>query len=128
MPPHGESRARQYVTSVADCRDDRSVYSVYMAQKLTEPLDLDVEFTGPIGVEVKGSVWSCVEVPDSAELFGTKATVRCDVRVDDVDLPNIGLMVTGRGGHMISLSAPVRKKLAKDVGDDVRVRLLRRNS
>ena len=105
-----------------------SVYSVYMAPKLTEPVELQHEFTAPIGVDVKGSIWSCVEVPGSAELFGTKATVRCDVAVDDVDLGNVGLMVTGRGGHMISLSAPVRKKLGKDVGDSVTVRLVRRTA
>jgi hypothetical protein len=30
-------------------------------------------------------------------------------------------MVTGTGGHMISLSAKVRKLLGKDIGDVVRV-------
>jgi hypothetical protein len=30
-------------------------------------------------------------------------------------------MVTGTGGHMISLSAKVRRQLGKDIGDTVRV-------
>ncbi len=30
-------------------------------------------------------------------------------------------MVTGRGGHIISISAKVRKQLGKDIGDVVRV-------
>lgn len=99
-----------------------------MTPKLEEPIDLDVRFAAPIGVDVKGEVWSCVEVPGSAELFGTKAAVRCDVRVDDVELPNVGLMVTGRGGHMVSISAKLRAKLGKEVGDTVAVRLVRRLS
>ncbi len=41
-------------------------------------------------------------------------------------MSDVGLMVTGRGGHMLSLSAPIRKRLGKDVGDEVAVRLLRR--
>ena len=80
----------------------------------------------PIGVDVKGSIWSCVEVPDSASLFGTKKAVRVDATVDGVPMPNIGLMVTGKGGHMLSLSAKMRARLGKDVGDTVTVHLERR--
>ena len=46
--------------------------------------------------------------------------------VDEVTLANVGLMVTGRGGHMLSLNAKVRKQLGKDIGDEVTVRLTRR--
>ena len=41
----------------------------------------------------------------SAELFGTGKSVRVDAVVDEVELTNVGAMVTGRGGHMISLNA-----------------------
>ncbi|MCB2413453.1 DUF1905 domain-containing protein [Demequina sp. TTPB684] len=87
---------------------------------------LDHTFTATIGVEVKGETWSCVEMPDSAEFFGTGKAVKVDATVDDVELKNVGLMVTGRGSHMLSLNAKVRKQLGKDVGDDVAVRLTRR--
>jgi hypothetical protein len=90
------------------------------------PEELGVEFVAPIGVEVKGNVWDCVEMPGSAEFFGTKRSVRVDAMVDDVELDDIGMMVTGRGGHMISLSAPVRKRLGKGIGDEVTVVLRRR--
>lgn len=93
-----------------------------------EPVALDHTFTAPIGVEVKGQTWACVEVPGSAELFGTKRAVRVDLTVDDVVLENVGLMVTGRGGHMLSLSSGVRRKLGKEIGDSVTVRLSRRLS
>jgi hypothetical protein len=83
-------------------------------------------FQTTIGVEVKGETWSCVEIPDSAEFFGTGRTVRVDAKVDDVVLENVGAMVTGSGGHMVSLSAKVRKKLGKEIGDAVSVVVTRR--
>lgn len=90
------------------------------------PQDLDHTFTVPIGVDVKGQLWECVEMPGSAEFFGTKRAVRVDATVDDVALDNVGMMVTGTGGHMISLNAKVRAKLGKGLGDEVTVTLLRR--
>ncbi len=86
----------------------------------------ELSFRTTIGVEVKGDTWSCVEIPDSAEFFGTGKTVRVDARVDDVLLENVGAMVTGRGGHMVSLSAKVRKALGKDIGDSVDVTITKR--
>lgn len=88
---------------------------------------LDHTFTAPIGVEVKGETWACVEMPGSADFFGTGKAVRVDATVDGVPLDNVGLMVTGRGGHMLSLNAKLRKKLGKDVGDDVTVHLIHRH-
>lgn len=85
-----------------------------------------LHFDTTIGVEVKGETWSCVEIPGSAEFFGTRKTVRVDATVDDVVLENVGAMVTGTGGHMVSLSAKVRKRLGKDVGDPVRVTITKR--
>lgn len=83
-------------------------------------------FHATIGVEVKGETWSCVEIPDSAAFFGTGKTVRVDATVDDVELNNVGAMVTGTGGHMVSLSAKVRKALGKDIGDSVDVTVTKR--
>lgn len=93
---------------------------------MIEPTDLDHSFTAPIGVEVKGDTWSCVEMPDSKVFFGTGKSVKVDVQVDDVELKNVGLMPTGTGGHMLSISAKVRKQLGKDIGDTVTVHLKRR--
>ena len=85
-----------------------------------------MSFHAAIGVDIKGEVWSCVEIPESAEFFGTGKSVRVDAVVDDVRLENVGAMVTGTGGHMISLSAKVRKALGKDIGDTVDVAITRR--
>lgn len=91
----------------------------------TGPGLIDVTFTAPIGLEVKGDVWSCVEVPGSVELFGTGKALKVVATVDDERL-TLGLMPTGAGGHMLSISAKLRKKLGKDVGDDVTVHLTER--
>ena len=88
--------------------------------------DEQLSFHATIGVEVKGETWSCVEIPDSAAFFGTGKTVRVDATVDDVVLSNVGAMVTGTGGHMVSLSAKVRKALGKDIGDAVSVTITKR--
>lgn len=85
-----------------------------------------LRFEAPIGVDIKGETWSCVEIPGSAEFLGTGRTVRVDATVDDVTLEDVGAMVTGTGGHMVSLSAKVRKALGKDVGDRVSVTITRR--
>lgn len=91
-----------------------------------EPIPLDHTFVAPIGVDVKGDVWACVEMPGSADFFGTRRSVRVDLTVDDLAMADVGMMVTGRGGHMVSLNAAVRRKLAKGIGDSVTVRLTRR--
>lgn len=90
------------------------------------PGPIDHTFTAPIGVDVKGEIWSCVQMPGSAELFGTGKAVRVDATVDGIALPNVGLMVTGTGGHMLSVSAKLRKQLGKEIGDQVTVQLQRR--
>jgi hypothetical protein len=52
--------------------------------------------------------------------------VRVDALVDEVALDNVGAMVTGTGGHMVSLSAKARKALGKDIGDAVTVTIATR--
>lgn len=90
------------------------------------PGPLDRTFTAPIGVKVKGETWPCVEMPGSAEFFGTGKSVKVDASVDGVPLENVGLMPTGEGGHMLSLNAKLRQKLGKDFGDEVEVHLSQR--
>jgi len=90
-----------------------------------QPGPLDYSFTAPIGVQIKGETWSCVEVPDSVALLGTGRTVRVVGTVDDQPV-TAGLMPTGDGGHMLSISAALRKKLGKELGDTVDVHLTQR--
>lgn len=96
------------------------------AAKLAEPIELDHTFTSPIGVGVKGDIWSCVEMPGSVEFFGTGKSVKVDAIVEQIELKNVGFMPTGTGGHMLPISAKLRKQLEKEIGDDVTVQILRR--
>lgn len=93
----------------------------------TEPQTLDHTFTAPIGVDVKGEVWSCVEMPGSVDFFGTGKSVRVVATVDDQPV-TAAFMPTGTGGHMLSISAKLRKLLGKDIGDQVTVHLSERLS
>lgn len=86
----------------------------------------ELSFQTTIGVDVKGETWSCVEIPDSAEFFGTGTTVRVDALIDELRLENVGAMVTGKGGHMLSLNARARKTLGKGIGDTVDVTITKR--
>ena len=97
-----------------------------MPQRLEQPVTLDYEFTAAIGVNVKGDVWSAVQIPNSVGVFGGLRSVRVDARVDEILVENMGLMPTGSGELMLSVSAALRKKLGKNVGDQVNVIILRR--
>jgi len=90
------------------------------------PQKLDHRFTAPIGVEVKGETWACVEMPGSVDFFGTKKSVRASGFVDGIAFSDKGFMVTGTGGHMLSLDAKLRKQLGKDIGDTVEIHLTSR--
>ncbi|PPF54197.1 DUF1905 domain-containing protein [Rathayibacter sp. AY1C2] len=88
---------------------------------------LDLAFTAPIGVAVKGDLWSCVEVPGSVELLGTGRSEKVVATVDGEPV-TAGLLPTGTGGHMLSISAKLRKTIGKDLGDVVTVHLTERLS
>ena len=91
------------------------------------PEALDHTFVAPIGVDVKGDIWACVEMPDSAQFFGTGKSVKVAATVDGIPVSS-AFMPTGTGGHMISLNAKLRKQLGKDIGNDVTVHLEQRLS
>ncbi|MHA7224374.1 DUF1905 domain-containing protein [Arthrobacter sp. RHLT1-20] len=71
------------------------------------------------------SGWPCVQMPDSAEFFGTGKSVKIGGTVDGHDYEATMLPVGG-GTHMMPLRAAFRKVLEKDVGDEVTVHLTRR--
>ena len=69
--------------------------------------------------------WAVIEVPGSNELLGTGKAAKVEATVDGIPITS-ALMPTGQGRHFISVSAALRKKLGKDVGDEVVVHLARR--
>lgn len=77
-------------------------------------------FTGKIGFEVKGSVWTCVNWPGSKQILDTGKSVKVKGTVDGHPI-QIGLLPNGRGDHMLSLNKQILKKINKQLGDSVTV-------
>ena len=90
---------------------------------MNEPLD--ITFTTEI-VPEKNSGWACVLLKDSVEIFGTGKNVKVRGTVDGHDYE--ATMMSSGGIHMMALRAPFRKKLGKDLGDEVTVHLNERLS
>ena len=87
---------------------------------------LDVTFTAAV-IADSNSGWPCVQMPDSADFFGTGKAVKIGGTVDGHPYEATMLPVGG-GIHMMPLRAAFRKLLAKSVGDDVTVHLTDRFS
>lgn len=83
-----------------------------------------LEFTGRIVNPDWMPSWSVIEVPGSKEFFGHGRSVKAPTTVDGVVVTS-ALMPTGQGDHFVSVSAALRKRLGKSVGDEVAVRIER---
>ncbi|MFE1101893.1 DUF1905 domain-containing protein [Nocardiopsis alba] len=85
---------------------------------------IDKEFTETI-IKEKNSGWACVIVPDSGDFFGTRKPVKVSGTMDDQEF-QATMLPMGDGTHMLPVKAALRKKLAKDCGDEISVHLLKR--
>ena len=88
-------------------------------------MDIDHTFTGRIVRPEWMPSWSVIEVPGSNELLGTGKSAKVEATVDGIPLTS-ALMPTGQGFHFISVSAALRKKLGKGLGDQVVVHISKR--
>src|SRR3954454_23903028 len=66
--------------------------------------------------------WTCVVLPDAAELFGTRGLVKIRGAIDGD--PFVGaLMAQGDGSHRLPVKAKLRKAIGKEAGDTVHDRI-----
>lgn len=80
-------------------------------------------FEGEI-VKDETSGWTCVNWPDSVTVLGTGKTMKVHTTLDGLEV-SATLMPTGKGYHMLPLKKEIRKQINKDLGDLVKVSIIR---
>ena len=88
---------------------------------------LDITFVATLGKVRDGDTWTCVQLPGSATIFGTRGLVKVAGTVDGEPFTG-AFMALGDGTHKLPVAAQVRRAIGKSDGDQVTVHLTARLS